>query len=754
MNQLSGTNFPMRDARDRVVGSLPLALNESVPGMTFAAAVRSPVPHALIRSIDAEDALEMPGVVAVLTGEDLSAHAGLSPLYGGQRDDQPIVAIGKVRYAGEVVALVVAESPEIAAEAVAWVDVDYDELPFVVDPVEAMADGAPVIHDEWPDNDCGTWKLRHGDIETGWGMSDRIYEDTYDSPPASHVPMEPHVALATFDEDRGLDVLTASQAPYPVHKALTRIFDLPADKVRVRTLNLGGAYGSKNGVKLEPLVAYAAWVTRRPVKIALSRPEVFLTTGKHSARVTIKTGVTNDGKIVARQVRAVFNAGAYAASSPMGAGQAMTRAPGPYLIPHVWVDSTARYTNSVPTGPFRGAMTSQVCWAYESQLDDIAADLSIDPVELRAKNLLREGDVYATGEALHDVHFTELLDEVTNAIEWDERSARKNGTVARGKGVALMIKSTVTPSRSEAGLRLRNDGRLTLLSSSVEMGQGATSTLLQVAADATGIAVESIDVSFPDSSITPFDQMTASSRTTFSMGAAITDAAIDLRAKLDDLLVKLLEVDRADLHHEAGAAGIRGTASMIGYGEILQRAELAELTGEGVFQSTEGMATLDRETGQGRASVHWHEGAVGAEVEIDLETGHIRVLRCHGVAFAGRVINPLRVKQQNEGNMIFGLGPALFEELVYDSGQVVNPNLSDYMIPSIIDIPERLTSSAVESNDDHADVHGVGEMTVPPLAPAIANAVFSATGARIKVLPMTPERVLRAIEDSQAEEST
>jgi CO/xanthine dehydrogenase Mo-binding subunit len=731
-----------------------MALNASVPNMAFAAAVRSPVPHALIRSIDADSAREMHGVLAVLTGEDLTADDSLDPLYGGQRDDQPVIAIGKVRYAGEVVALVIAESPEIAAEGAGWVDVDYDELPFVVDPIEAMADGAPVIHDEWPDNDCGTWKLRHGDVEKGWAMADRIYEDTYGSPPASHVPMEPHVVLAKFDEETGLDVLTSSQAPHPVHKALAGVFGLSAERVRVRTLNLGGAYGSKNGVKLEPLVAFAAWVTRRPVKMRLTRPEVFLTTGKHSAHVTIKTGVTNDGAIVARQVRATFNAGAYAASSPMGAGQAMTRAPGPYRIPHVWVDSTCRYTNSVPTGPFRGAMTSQVCWAYESQLDDIAADLGIDPVELRTRNLLREGDVYATGEALHDVHFTELLDDVTDAIQWEEEPTAEHGPVARGKGVAVMIKSTVTPSRSEAGLRLTRDGRLIILSSSVEMGQGAAATLLQIAADATGMPAESIDTPFPDTSSTPFDQMTASSRTTFSMGAAIKDAALNLREQLDDLLVDQLEVDREDLYHEGGAAGIKGTVSMAGYAEILQRAELDELTGEGVFQSTEGMAALDRETGQGRASVHWHEGAVGVEVEVDIETGRIRVLQCHGASYAGRVINPLRVKQQNEGNMIFGLGPALFEELVYDSGQVVNPNLSDYMIPSILDIPERLSSSAVESGEENSDVHGVGEMTVPCIAPAIGNAVFRATGVRIRDLPMTPERVMRALEDARAKEAT
>ena len=751
---LTGSDFPMRDARERVVGTLPLVLNESVPDMVYAAAVRSTVPHGLIRSIDAEAARAEPGVVAVLTGEDVAGESSIDPHYGGQRNDQPILAMDKVRYAGEVVALLIAEDPSVAVEAAEWVDLDCEELPFVTDPLEAMKEDAPQLHEQWPGNECGSWKLRRGDIETGWRLSDRIYEDTYTSPPASHVPMEPHVALATFDEERGLDVLTASQSPYMVHAALARMFPLPPEKVRVRTLNLGGAYGSKGGVKIEPLVAFAAWTTRRPVKLTLSRPEVFLTVGKHAANVTIKTGITTDGTIVARRVTAVFNAGAYALSSPLGAGQAMTRAPGPYRIPHVWVDSTARYTNSVPTGPFRGAMTSQVCWAYESQLDDIAADLGIDPIEIRRRNLLRPGDAYATGEVMHDVHFTDLLEEVASALEGEQARNPDDRNVARGKGVAVMIKSTMTPSRSEARLRLTRDGRLALLSSTVEMGQGSSATLLQVAADATGIAPDLIDIPFPDTALTPYDLTTASSRSAFSMGAAVRAAAIRLRERLDDLLTDVLEVDREDIVHREGAAGIAGGGRTMSYAEVLERAGADELIVEGVFQSSEGMTTLDRETGQGRASVHWHEGAVGVEVEVDLDTGKLEILRCHGSSWAGRVVSPLRVKQQNEGNLVFGLGPALFEELVYDGGQVTNPNLSDYMIPSILDIPKHLSSSALESDDPEADVHGVGEMTVPPLAPAIGNAVFDAIGVRLRDLPMTPERVLRALDQAGARRKT
>lgn len=736
------SDIPMLDARERVTGTLPMTIDQSMPAMAHVKVLRSPVPHGLIRSIDASEAATMPGVIVVLTGASLRGLVP-DPFFGGIRNDQPVLAIDKIRYEGEAVALVVAETEAQAEVAVSAIGVDYDELPFVTDAREAMAPGAPVLHDEWPDNDCGTWKLRHGDIQEGWIRADRIYEAEYTSPPASHVPMEPHVSLARFEDDV-LEVWTAAQAPYMVHAALKRIFGFPDERVRVRTFNLGGGYGAKGGVKIEPMVACAALAARRPVRLVLSRPEVFHLVGKHAAHVTLRTGVTNDGEIVARRVTAVFNAGAYAVSSPLGAGQAMTRATGPYRIPNVWIDSTARYTNTVPSGAFRGAMTSQVVWAYEQQMDEIAHDLGLDPIELRRRNLLQEGDEFSTGEKMHDVHFAELLEDVTNAIRWNETVEEPPPHRARGKGIALMIKSTLTPSRSEARLRLGDDGKLSAFCSSVEMGQGASTTLTQLAAAYTGVPIERVHVPLPDTFFSPFDTTTASSRSTFSMGSALRDAAEKLKAELAKLAFQRL--GDGTLRFGGGSVSLAEAPDRsVGYEDLLRAAGIPAIEVEGVFQSEGGMATLDRETGQGQASIHWHEGAVAAEVEVDLETGKIQILKCHGTSYAGRVISATRVRQQNEGNIIFGLGPTLFEELVYDSGQLVNPNLSDYMIPSILDFPARLTSSAIESSDPDPDIHGVGEMTIPCVAPAVGNALYAATGIRIRDLPMTPERVLRAL---------
>jgi CO/xanthine dehydrogenase Mo-binding subunit len=737
------SDVQMRDARARVTGSLEMTIDMTMPDMAHGTIVRSPVPHALIAGIDVDAAQDVPGVVGILTGASL-VELGIDPYFGGQRDDQPVLATERVRYEGEPVAVVVAETLASAQEAAGLVDVEYDERPFVTDPREAMSPDAPLLHERWPGNDCGTWSLRHGDIEMGWKSSDRIYEGVYTSPSASHVPMEPHVCLARFD--RGvLEVWVAAQSPYMVHTALTKMFGLPADSVRVKTFNLGGAYGAKGGVKIEPIVACCARATGRPVRIALTRSEVFQTVAKHAAHVTVRTGVQSDGRIVARKVAAVFNAGAYAVSSPLGAGQAMTRATGPYRIPHAWVDSTARYTNTVPTGPFRGAMTSQLCWAYEQQMDEIARDLGIDPVELRRRNLLREGDAFITGETMHDVHFEELLDDVAEAISWGDSPDPTPGRV-RGKGLALMIKSTLTPSRSEARLRLGDDGRLTVYCSSVEMGQGATTTMAQLAAAFAEIPIERVAVPLPDTASTPFDAATASSRATSSMGGALRDAARDLTDELRRLASERLEVSAEDLVLSDGTVSPVGAPSRsVSYESLLQDAGLTHVETEGVFQSDKGMPSLDPETGQGQASIHWHEGAVGVEIEVDVETGKIDVLHCHGTSYVGRVISVTRVRQQNEGNIIFGLGQALFEELIYDSGQLVNPNLSDYPIPSILDAPGRLTSNAIESRDPDADIHGVGEMTIPCVAPAIGNALFDATGVRLSELPMTPEKVLRAL---------
>jgi CO/xanthine dehydrogenase Mo-binding subunit len=742
-----GTDVRPRDAVDRVVGTLPFTIDRRVPGMAHAKAVRSTVPHGRIVEINTSDADGMPGVVAIVTGQDLLADKGIDPYFGTKRRDQPAIAIDVVRHVGEPVAVVVAETRFQAQQAADRVYVTYDPLDHVVDAVEAMQPGAPAVHEAWPDNDCGTWRLHNGDLDAGWAVAEHVYEGTYTTPPASHVPLEPHVCLAQW-EDGALHVWTAAQAPHSVHAALAEMFDLDHVDVRIEVANLGGAFGSKGQVKIEPMVACAARIAGRPVRMELDRDEVFFTVGRHAARVHLRTGVRSDGTIVVRAMDVVYNAGAYAVTSPTAAGQALVRAPGPYRIPAIEVTSTARYTNTVPTGPFRGAMTAQVCFAYESQLDEIAADLDIDALELRHRNLLRDGDAYATGEVMHDVHFAELVDDAAAAVGWGRPRPPTPRGIARGRGVGVMLKSTITPSRSEAMLELRPDGGVRVLTSSVEMGQGATTTLLQLVADDLQIDPDDVEIPFPDTASTPFDTTTSSSRTTFSMGAALGDAAAQLRRELSAIAAAQFGWEAADVVHADGTVSAGG--ARVGYGRLLKEAGRESLVVRGVFQSEGGLAAMDPDDVHGRATVHWHQGAAGAEVEVDLETGRVTVVHAHGSCWAGRVVNPFRVQQQNQGCLVYGLGPALFEESVYDDGQLVNPNLSDYMIPSILDVPTRLTSTALESDAPDAEMHGVGEMALPGLAPAIANAVFDATGVRVTDLPLTPERVLRALRGEEA----
>lgn len=745
-----GTDLRMRDAEARVVGTVPFVLDHRVEGMVHARAVRSPLPHAHIRGVAVDEALGMPGVLHVLTGADIARDPGVDPYFGTPRADQPAVAIEKALYAGDPVAIVIAETAAQAADALPYVDVDYEELPYVVDAAEAARPGAPVLHRDHPDNNCASWRLRHGDCDAAMAQADRVFSGVYDSPPASHVPMEPFVCVAAWVGDE-LDVWTSAQAPHAVRVGLEKMFSLPENGVRVRTLNLGGGYGAKGQVKIEPMVACAARAVRRPVRMELARDEVFQTVGKHAATVELTTGVTNEGRIVARRVAVNYNAGAYAVTSIMGAGQGLTRANGPYHIPNVSIDSVATYTNTVPNGPFRGAMTSQLAFAYESQIDDIAAALGMDPVDMRRLNLLREGDLYPTGEALHDLCYDDLLDDLVQAIDWGKPSSPAAPGKARGKGLAIIIKNTLTPSRSEARLRLCADGRIHIHSSSVEMGQGANATIVQLAAEYLGVGAEQLVMGFPDTRHTPFDTTTSSSRSTFSMGDAVHKAAQDLRSKIQAAAAVHYGVTPDSVAVDRGhVSNSEARGDSLSWAGLLEAAGLEEMTGHGVFESDFGLLQMDDwHDVKGPVSVHWHQGGAAAEVEVDLETGRIEVLRIHGNCFAGRVVNPFRVKQQNQGCVVMGLGPTLFEELDYQDGSMTNPNLSDYMIPSIVDVPVIITSSALESDDPGAELHGVGEMALPGVSPAVSNALFAATGVRLTKLPLTPERVLRGLEELQ-----
>ncbi|MEX2487334.1 MAG: xanthine dehydrogenase family protein molybdopterin-binding subunit [Nitriliruptoraceae bacterium] len=749
-----GLDYPMKDARDRVVGTMRFTIDHEVEGMAHARVVRSMVPHGTITSIDTAEAAAMPGVIAVVTGADLAADDRIaSPFFGIGRKDQPPLAIGKVRYAGEPVAVVVAETERQARAAAETVWPEIDETPFATDHLEASRPGAPVVHDDWPDNACGAFRLHRGDPDAAFATAHRVYEMTYTTPSANPVPLEPHVGVAHWEDGR-LTMWSSTQWPHVVRNELANIFGLEREAVRVIAFPLGGGFGAKGQVKMEPLIACAALVAGRPVRLQLDRDEVFFTVAKHAATMRFRTGVDADGQMIAREIELHYDAGAYANTTPGGMGNAVVRSPGPYRSPNIHITANGWYTNTVPTGSYRGALTTQVAFAYESHLDEIAHDLGIDPVELRRRNLLHDGDEYATGESMHDVHFAELLDDVANAIGWGESAAADGDPphIRRGRGVAVILKSTPTPSRSEARIACRADGTITAYSSGVDMGQGLSTTIAQLAASALGVHPDVVDVVDPDTDITPYDAMTAGSRLTHAAGIALGHAATDLLAALAELAADQMEVAVDDVEHVDGAVVVRGAPAMrTSWGQVLADAGVAELARDGVFQS-EGGAFAEPMDVKGVASVHWHQGAVAAEVAVDIETGKVTVERCHGAAFAGRVVNPTRARQQSEGSIIMGLGPTLFEEYLLDNGQLVNPNLSDYMIPSVLDVPVALTSHNMEHVDRaNNEIHGVGEMTIPAVAPAVANAVFDAVGVRIRDLPLRAERVLRALD---AQETT
>jgi CO/xanthine dehydrogenase Mo-binding subunit len=754
-----GSPFPgMLDARERVTADVEFTIDVKVPGMLHAALLRSTAAHARIARLDVSAARSAPGVHAVLSGEDIAARGDVRPRFGPVLRDQPILALGKVRFSGEPVVAVAAETRDAAFAAIDLIEIEYEELPGVFTLDDALALDAPLVHEEPPasgptfadvilhtgegTNLCNSFRLRRGDVERGFAEAAHVFEHVFTSPAVQHVPLEPHCCVADVRPGR-IVVHAGTQIPYILRSQLAEIFGLPVSAVRVIVPLLGGAYGAKCYPNIEPMAACLSLVARRPVRLALTREEEFVTITKHGVRVQMRTGLREDGTIVAREVTAHFDTGAYADIGPRLIKNGGYGTAGPTDIPHVSIDSYAVYTNLPPAGAFRGYGISQAAWAYETQLDMIAHELGIDPLELRRRNLLETGQHFATGEEVHDAHFQELLTTVAERMGWDaDEPPVQEGPLVRAKGLSCVIKGTVTPSTSTAICKLNEDGSLHVLSSSVEMGQGIQTALALMVAAELGIPLERITVVQVDTDVTPYDQQTSSSRSAQAMGSAVTWAVVEIKEELKRRAAELLEASPGDLVVADGAVGVTGSpASSLTYEEVMRRSRAGSLIGHGSFQSAGG---LDPETGQGVAAVHWHQAAGAAEVEVDLETGRVRLLRYEGAVYSGRTVNPVQAELQTEGNVAFGVGQALYEELLYDEGQLQNGTLADYLIASFRDMPPELGVTVVEGGPD-AEVHGIGETSLPAVMPAIGNAVFRACGVRITDLPITAEKVLRAL---------
>jgi CO/xanthine dehydrogenase Mo-binding subunit len=680
----------------RVTGAARYAEDLQADGMLHARIVRSPYPHARVEGVDASAA---PKGCVVLLPEDVRDLGR----YGIQIRDQSVLA-EPARHVGDPVAAVAAESAREAEEAAAAVFVDYEELPAVLDVREAMRRDAPLVHEshelastgaayfglrpQQGTNVCHRFRIRDGDVEAAFEHADVVVEETFTVAGAHHAPMEPHACLARWEGGR-LEVLTGTQTPFNLREELAGIFALEPEQVRVVCRPMGGSFGAKTFLRTEAIASALARKAGRPVKLVLLRDEEWQTLNRHPAVVRVKLGSRADGAFIAVRIHCYADTGAYADAGPGVAQKMGFAAPGPYRIPNVAVDAYCVYTNLPPNGAFRGYGQMQSTWARERAVDVLAERLGVDPLELRRKNLLREGDRYCTGETMHDVHYAECLERAADAIGWREDR--------RGKGLSVILKGMQTPSRAAIAIEEEADETYVIRCATAEMGQGAIHTITLLAAELLGVDPERVRFPSPDTDAVPYDTRTTSSRSTYMMGKALEEAVRDLREN----------------------GGPRG------YGEVVNA------------------GGLDPDTGRGIASTHWHQAASGAEVRVDEETGKLEVLQLHTTVYAGRVVHRPAAALQNEGSMIMGLGSALFEEVVYRDGQVVNPNLSDYAIPSAADLPARMTHELLEG--EGGDIHGLGETALPPVPPAIGNAVAS-LGIELFDLPMTPERVAAAID--------
>ena len=757
-----GVEVAVSEAAERTNGRLRFTVNHEVAGMLHARVLRSPFAHARVLRVDVSRALATPGVVGVLCGADL-LHGGINPYYGPVFADRPLVAIDRVRYAGEPVAVVIAEDVDTAADALELIDVEYEPLTVYIDPETAIEPDAIALHDAvqqrdfltFPDlvlnteagkNIFNHFKLRKGDVEAGLRGAAHVFEHTYRTAAQQHVSLEPHVAICQI-RDGHVTLWSSSSSPYTARFQVAETLQIPQSHVRVITWNIGGAFGGKTYPRIEPLIAAISWrVGGRPVRLEFSRAEEFATICRHSSIVTLRTGVSADGQLVARKVRILWGAGAYADISPRTIKNGGWGSIGPYRIPHAWVDSYAVYTNTTPAGGFRGYAIPQVCWAYERQMDEIAHELGIDPVELRLRNVVRDGDTFSTGQVMHDLHYAELIREVADGIGWSSdtpESRSGSGRTRRGKGIAATVKGTVTPSTSTASIKLNEDGSVSLLTSTTEIGQGSRTVLAQIAADAVGVKYEMVHPAYPDTDLTPWDQTTSSSRSTAMMGGAVRQAGAVVQAQIKSLAAGLLEASQADLEVGGGEVWVRGVAGRrLSFEQVVRRSRSGNILGSGT-NASEG--SLDAETGQGIATSHFSQATCAAEVEVDMETGQVRLLNLVQATYAGTVVHPALAALQAQGNVTFGIGQALMEEMVYDGGQLATTSLGDYLIPSLRDLPADLRVALLEHSSGEGEVYGLGESGTPVVPAAIGNAIYAACGVSLRSLPMTPERVLSAL---------
>jgi CO/xanthine dehydrogenase Mo-binding subunit len=757
MNAYVGTRAPRVDSVEKVTGGATFGVDVTLPGMLHGAVLRSPYPHARIVSIDASAALAAPGVQTVVTGRDFPL------LFGAAIKDQPFLAIDRVRYVGEPVVAVAATTEAEAQEALDLIRVDYEQLPAVVDMRAALAADAPLVHpdlhmyergpsDIVPHTNINTiYRYERGDVEAGFAAADFVIEGEYSAHAISHVALEVHSAIARFDpHSGGYTLWVSTDRPFLLRNELAGGLGVDSSRVRLIVAHVGGSFGGKGVPIAEAIaVALAHHSSGRPVRVELTREEDLTASQlRVPAIMKLKTGVTRDGFMTARSAEVLWDSGAYTAYTVGVAIRGSQTIIGPYRIPDLKILSRQVYTNKPITGSYRGYGTTQVTWACETQLDEIAVELGIDPVAIRLQNGYEEGDPYLNGQIMHGVGLHETIERAAVEIGWGTIEREAAPHLRRGKGIATMIKPTLTPSSSNVVINLAQDGRVAVICAAPEIGAGQDTVLAQMAADAIGVPLDDVSVPATDTALTPYNGPVASSRTTYHLGNAILTAGGEIRDEVLGLAGDTLGVDPKVLELRDGAIHEIG-----GEPQITLKDLLAKYSGEGYSItassrfSTQGSPLLKADPGEEwMSSIFWMLCTQAAEIEVDIETGVVRVVKVAAAADVGKAINPMTVEQQIEGGAVMGLSNGLFEEFSWCDGRIENGSLADYKVATIQDLPE-IVPIIVESVHEEAPfgAKGVGEPAAATTPPAIGNALFDAIGVRIRHLPLTPEKVLAAL---------
>ena len=781
MSKYIGVSVPRVDGVKKVTGAAKYVGDMKWPRMLYAKCVKSPYAHAKIVSIDVSAAKALKGVHDVITGDYYTKRGGL------YLEDKNFLAVNTVKFCGEPVVAVAAETPEIAEAACELVKVEYEPLPVINNPMEGMAKDAvlihpelhtykvvPIFHPQAHTNISHHHIIRKGDADAAFKYAEEhpdeyyITEHEYHVPHVQHTPIENHIAVAQYEPDGKCTVWASCQSPYAVRQALSATFDIPLNKMRIISPYVGGGFGAKAGTTIEGIIIPLAMHSKgRPVMMEYTREEEFVNSYVRQGLYTkIKTAVRkSDGKFLAVQNNFYWDGGAYTeygVNIVKASGFAST---GPYEFDNVKTDAYCVYTNNPVGGPYRGFGMCEIHFGIEQNIDEVAKEIGMDPIEIRRVNGLAPGKSTGTGEIMKSCGFLEALDQVAEAIEYDKPCDAPSGPhKVRGKGIAGGWKSPSQPTNagSAAIIRMNEDGTFFLMTSGHDIGQGSDTALTQIAAEVLCCDPSKFTIRTGDTDHTPYEWQTVASRITYCAGNAIKLAAEDLKEKLLDLAQIKLGYIKRELYLEDGWIINRNhPESRMPMSDLALGLAFEDGSGYGGPAIGVGTFTLpnninyDPATGYSpKPAAFWTTAAAGAEVEIDTETGVIEVKKMVESCDPGHIVNPELYKAQVEGGMMQALGTVLYEELLLKDGKVLNKSFVDYKIPTIDNTPETFIAMGVEHPEETGPygARGIGEPAMVPGAPAIANAIYNATGCRFTEMPITPERMLKALQEKAAAE--